>query len=488
MKSLLSIFARNLKIIYRSKLSFLLVILAPILIVLLVGTAFSSNSLNDITVGVYSEGYNELTDDIILGLQENLFTINKIDSSDRCINSVEQGNVHACIIFPPEMSFEGTNESVLMYVDSSRLNLAYTLVNQIDSEITEKGSELGIAMADDLLKVIGDVKNSLPEQKTNMLGIKDNLNSIKSNVDSVAAKTTETQNFLNDALAIIEGTEEPSSELNSVGNKIETAISSLEETSTLSIQSEVDEGKTNTDSNIKELNILIESIDTITSTNAENIVMPIKTAVMSVGEEDSSNWKNMFPTLIAMVILLSGIVLASSLVLTERRAKARFRNFMTPTSHFSFVIATFLTGLFILILQMIIFFTGTYYFTQLSILNNIWNVALVLLLSMSVFLALGMLIGYIFKSDETTILVSISIASLLIFFSNTIVPMESISGVFKYFALYNPLFITDSLLKKIILFSEPLSTMYVDLGILAGAFVGLTLLTILARKLTKRMA
>ena len=56
----------------------------------------------------------------------------------------------------------------------------------------------------------------------------------------------------------------------------------------------------------------------------------------------------------------------------------------------------------------------------------------------------------------------------------------------KYIAIYNPLFITDSLLKKLILFSEPIASMWLDFVILAGMVVVLMLVTIFARKITKR--
>jgi ABC-type polysaccharide/polyol phosphate export permease len=98
-----------------------------------------------------------------------------------------------------------------------------------------------------------------------------------------------------------------------------------------------------------------------------------------------------------------------------------------------------------------------------------------------------MFIGYIFKSEETTILASISIASLLIFFSNAILPVETISGKLRLIANYNPLYVTDSLLKKTILFNSPLYNLineFIILGVVL--FIFLTL-AFIARKMTKRL-
>ncbi len=71
-----------------------------------------------------------------------------------------------------------------------------------------------------------------------------------------------------------------------------------------------------------------------------------------------------------------------------------------------------------------------------------------------------MFIGYSFRSEETSILAAIGVASLLMFFSNTIFPVEAISASLKNIAVYNPLVITDSLLKKMILFDSSLPPLF----------------------------
>ena len=485
-----------MRVISRSKMSSFLVLLAPILIVFLVGTAFSSSSLSNIFIGVSSQEYSTLTRDIIASLESEQMNVEEIETEDLCIEKIKQGTIHLCAIFPPEMSVKGNTESIRIHVDNSRMNLAYILLNKIDSKISLKSSELGIALADDLLRTLEDIRESLPQQKSNISSAVSNIESIDSQADAFSEISMDSLIYkLENAVKQIESIESGLDEIEIDFSSIKSDINSVKtglENSEYEIQGGVTEISKKTKSSkdtlvdvSKKIDILIESISLITTENPESVVMPIKTEVLLISEE-SSNWKHLFPTLTTLIILLSSIVLSSSIILTERRAKSKFRNFMTPTSDISFVLGAYMTSLIVLVFQLVLLFTGTYYITGLNILEYGWGVILVLFLSSSVFITTGMLIGYLFKSDETTILASISVASLFIFFSNAIVPIESIRGTLRYLAIYNPFFITDSLLKKIILFGNPMATFYSDLIILGGIFLVLVIITLFARKMTKR--
>ena len=85
------------------------------------------------------------------------------------------------------------------------------------------------------------------------------------------------------------------------------------------------------------------------------------------------------------------------------------------------------------------------------ILANLHLTLLALLLISTVFILLGMLIGYIFKSEETATLGAISIASIFLFFSNAILPIESLPGYIRKLANFNPFIIGEWIIRKLIL-------------------------------------
>jgi ABC-type multidrug transport system permease subunit len=510
MRSLLSIISRNLKIISRSKLSFLLIVFAPILVVFLVGTAFNSDSLSNINVGVYSLEYSELTEEIITLIEDNQFRVIRMDNEDLCINQVKQGGIHSCIVFPPNLSFEGNTNPVVIHIDNSRVNLAYVLINQIDSMISSKSSEIGVSMADDLLKAVAETRTSLPNQKANIETTISSLDRISVQTSDLDDKSDDAEKAQKNSITNLETALSDLAKLKEKVGSLEGGSSAESDISTIHanilviknslsasgvdfddelrvISSSVSSGKVSAKSASEDIDRLMANISSIISSDAESVVMPIKTEVSAVGKE-SSNWKNLFPTLLALVVLLSSIVLSSSLAITERRAKARFRNFMTPTSDLSFILGSYITSFLIISVQLVLFFVVAFYMTGLNVVGILPLVVLVLFLSISAFSFMGLFLGYLFKSDETSILGSISLASILIVFSNTIIPIETITGHLKYLALYNPLFITDSLLKKIILFGEPINSLVVELLMLTAVLFVFITLSILSRKLTKRWA
>lgn len=484
MRDLLSIITTNLKVISRSKTSTFLVLLAPILIVFLIGTAFNTSSLNDINIGVYSEQYNNLSNSLINNFEDNNFNTNKVNSEQECINSVKKGLNHICVIFPPDMSVEQNSNSIKVHADNSRVNLAYNLINQINSEISEKGSELGIIMTQSILDTLKNVRDSLPNHK-------DNITSVSQNIEKISSKENSTSSQISNLDSAIDELKELESETNN------SEVTSIKE-SLMKINSEIsedinnisslnDENKLKVNQISSDLDNLINEISSVKTYDAKNVVDPIKTEIKFISK-DSTNWEQLFPLLIALIILLSSMVLSSTMVLSERKTKAHFRNFLTPTTNSSFIFGIYITCLILIAVQLIILFLGALYLTGIPLYNIAGRISLIAFLSSSVFIFLGMFIGYAFKSDETTILASISAAALLIFFSNIIFPTETITGPLKYIATFNPLFVTETLLRQAVLFSTTISSMLVDFLILIGGIAVFFTLTLISRKITGRFA
>lgn len=493
MKGFFSIIGRNFRIMSRSKFSTFLVLLAPILIVFLAGTAFSSDSLSNINAGIYSEKYSELTNSVVVNLEENL-NVEKVSSEEKCINSIKEGVFHACIVFPKNLEI-GDNESIKVYTDDSRVNIAHSIINEINSQISERASEEGILMAEMLLNKLQEVRDTLPREKEVLDKSKTDISSIKSEIVNIEGSLSSSMSSINSALSSLDDSLDYLEELNESTSSIESKINSAKDRLDSIDFDSIDEIKNieekserirlDLDSTSREISLLIEEISEVKIETAEEIVLPIQTEIKPISQ-DATNWNHLFPTLLALIVLLSSVFLASILVLGERKARARFRNFITPTSDFSFVAATYVTALLIVFAQLIILFAGANYLTSLEIDFSIWQISVILFFAVTAFIFLGMFVGYVFKSDETTVLASISAAALLIFFSNTILPVETIVGKFKYLAIYNPLFLTDDLLRKVVLFNFSIDLLYHELLIMAIAIFVLFIFAMVFMKLTKR--
>ncbi len=263
--------------------------------------------------------------------------------------------------------------------------------------------------------------------------------------------------------------------------KNEDVIKKLDELKTKlsSLKTDADKLKTN----LEGTNTNLENIDIV---SAEEIVSPIRTEIKPLVSE-SNQLVFMFPYLLILVIMFIGIMLSSALVMMEKTTKALFRNLTTPTKPEYFIGTTYITSLLILLLQIIIILGLSYAFLETQIFTNIGLTALILFLTMTIFILLGMMIGYLTSTQESTTMLSISIGSIFLLLSNLILPIETMSGTIKNLVRFNPYVISSELFKKSLLFQATLRESLQEILILLGFVVGLILVVFVISKLSRAM-
>lgn len=216
----------------------------------------------------------------------------------------------------------------------------------------------------------------------------------------------------------------------------------------------------------KSMNEIEKVINSIEITDPDAIAQPVKTTITPVVAEQSY-LNYLFPTLIALVIMFTALLLAPTLILFERNSPAYFRNAMTPTSDAVFLGSVFATTALLLSVQLIIILAiAGIFFTQ--IMNAFVYAAIALALFMSLCTFIGMTIGYLFNSEETAMLASITLGSLFLFVSDIIIPLESMPASIMAFAQVNPMVIGSDLLRRTLLFDATFGEIGTSLLLLAG--------------------
>ncbi|MEM2916116.1 MAG: ABC transporter permease [Candidatus Woesearchaeota archaeon] len=226
----------------------------------------------------------------------------------------------------------------------------------------------------------------------------------------------------------------------------------------------------------KSFNEIEKVINAIQITDPEAIVQPVQTTILPVVAE-RSYLNYLFPTLIALVMLFTALLLAPTLILFERNSPAYFRNFMTPTSDLVFIGSVFVTTAFLLVIQLVVILAiAGIFFTQ--IFSAFAYAALVLALMIVLYTCLGMIIGYVFNSEETAMLAAIALGSIFLFISDIIIPIESMPAVLMQIAEYNPLVIGIDLLRRTIVFNASFAEIWAGIALLA-LFVAVSVLLVL---------
>lgn len=562
MSKIIKLIKKDIKLLLRSKTSSLIVIFGPLLVMLLVGTAFDNTSRYNINIGVFSQSYSELTDSFINKLTEEKYSVNRFNSELECIESIKHGNTHTCIVFPPDLKIEeGKTAEITFHIDYSKINLVWMVLDSLSSRLRARSTELSMDLTKVLLEKLEQAKSEISNDLAAVSDLKSknsnidarikqiytNTNSIELNLNEIDGNLIEDSNneiYLaiqslgNDTLArlndiesnlnsikskagklgndskvtsILGLVEDSKGEVNGIRYKLSKSINStnsywaeakgqinvlktnLEKITEWinSIESDAELIKQDIASSISQTNNLEtslvnlqSSIGSIRITSAEKITSPITTKIQPVTVE-KTHLNYLFSTLLVLVIMFIALLLATTIVMMERTSPSYFRNFITPTKGHVFIFSIYLTTLLIVMVQLIIILLISGIFFKAALLTNLHNLALSLLLITSTFALFGMLIGYLFNSQETAIICSISFGSLFLLLSNTILPLESMPRYMMQIAKYNPFVISDGLLKKTVLFQQGFAGIWQDLSLLFVYSLVLAILILISQKSAK---
>ena len=218
--------------------------------------------------------------------------------------------------------------------------------------------------------------------------------------------------------------------------------------------------------------------------SAGKIASPLDTKIESVVPQ-KSRINYLFPTLVALIVMFVGLFLASSLEAREKTQKSAFKNMITPTSKLLFIFGNFITNMIVIILQLAVVFAVGMFFFAGQMMNVLLPLSVVLLLMAGLFVFLGMLIGTLFKNEETGVIAALSIGFLLLFFSSTILPVEALPALLKDIAAYNPFYASQFLLSKILLFGSGLYELRYSIFILGGWLLGLFVLVLISKNMIR---
>jgi len=481
MANLWNIVMKNLKLLIRSKTSALVVILGPLLIIFLVGMAFNTSNLYDLRLGIYTSSYSELTNSLVDGLKGD-FLVTELDNQDDCINGVKSSEFNVCAVIPANLQIT-TKDNIIFYVDYSRVNLVYNIISVISDQLTNESTKLSTELTSDLLTRLDNAKVSLVERKTDINSLYANTNQAITDVNNIKKNLDDLQ--LKDSYSTDDNATEAEKDL---AQKLEDVKAAADRSLNIiaTLAASMTQSKDSISSVGNTVDSVINTVSSLSVNQASDIVSPIKTKIEPLTSEEA-HINYLFPTLLILVLMFISILLASTLLINEKATFAYFRNFITPTSGLTFLIGNFLTNWLIAVFEvlLIIIFSAIFLFK-----TNFLVIALLSIMILSVgsvvFILIGMIIGYSFRSSETANLAAISISSIMLFFSNTVLPLEALPTYIKSIVMFNPFVVIESMLKKVILFNANLGDQGWNFLILLSYILLLGLIAYLASESTKR--
>jgi ABC-2 type transport system permease protein len=537
MRSLWLLTKKNIKLLLRAKASALIILFAPLIIVLLLGVSYNTSSLYGLNIGVYAESYTEDVNSFVEVLKQEEFTINTYDTSlEDCSNDVKTGEIHACVSLPESLQVDSNAaKEITFYVDPSRVNIVWMVQEVIKEKFNIKAQELSQELTGGILGKLSEAKTTVNNNNALISAAKDKastatstasstksslgtlnldmptsnytdseINAISTDLKAVETKIDSALNYIKDsnmsssdksklntkleaAQELLSGESNVSTtgistivealqnDLNALKGKVSTAASTVESSASNlnSAVSTLTESIKSLEQVTISLSNLVASLEGQQVTDASTIAAPITTKIETVSEE-STYLSYLFPAILVIVVMFSSLLLGTTLVMMEKTSPAFLRNFFLPVRKASFIISTYLTNLVLILIQIAIILGISLIFLKDS-LHSVPYVALILFVSASMFTFLGMVVGYLFNTEETGVLASFSLGSLFLFLSGVILPLEGLSTLVREISAFNPFVITENLLRSVFIFGTALQDIWFDIVLLVAYTVVLFL-------------
>jgi ABC-type multidrug transport system permease subunit len=128
------------------------------------------------------------------------------------------------------------------------------------------------------------------------------------------------------------------------------------------------------------------------------------------------------------------------------------------------------------------------FFFETAIFGSIWVVLFLVLLISTVFILIGMFVGYIFRTEETANLAAVTLLAVFLLFSSIVVPLESLPVYLKNIAMFNPFVIGEMALRQTMVFQFGLPKLINSLLVLLAYALAVFLLLLLVQKAMRQMA
>lgn len=182
--SSISVIKKDLKVYVRHKKTLLLIFLAPVLIMILIGSVFSGASgegLKDVKLGV--GGGSILGDEIIQELNSSkMFIIVKENTTNPAVieDGVRMGKYSAGIFIP-----ENQTQSMKLFIDNSRVQIA-PVISTVFLTTTEKMSyELTLGFISKLWEHLEEMESELSPLKESVFSINENIGKLNNDTQDV---------------------------------------------------------------------------------------------------------------------------------------------------------------------------------------------------------------------------------------------------------------------------------------------------------------
>lgn len=195
LRALKAAVTKDVKRLLSSQFNAGLLLIGPLLLIGLIGFAFQSDTLNDITIGVHSAD-NNVQEQISSLIDDKDYTAKAYNDTERCKADNKDGKTAACLIFN-----DGSQAvNVDVYLDFSRSQFAAAVLSQVNKIFDEYRAQKLSAYAEELDQGATNLDDQLSTFQTRLGDLQ---RSLKTTKERVSNATNEDLDIANKTLGDI---------------------------------------------------------------------------------------------------------------------------------------------------------------------------------------------------------------------------------------------------------------------------------------------
>src|SRR3989344_3734418 len=226
MKKALAIIGKNFKLLTRSKSSALIIVLGPLLLIMLIGAAFNTANVYGVRIGTYSPSYSALSNSLVDELGKKKFTVQKIESQEACVEGIKRGIIHVCTLFPADLSLKEGGD-IVFYVDNSRMNLVYMVLDALNTVIGTKTKEISTQLTKGILDTIDQIDKEVTDKSSLVNSLATDNEDINNRINTIIKNVQEIDTEFSIALPGLDIFEEMAQNNDSVNEEVRTAVDKI---------------------------------------------------------------------------------------------------------------------------------------------------------------------------------------------------------------------------------------------------------------------
>ncbi len=162
-----------------------------------------------------------------------------------------------------------------------------------------------------------------------------------------------------------------------------------------------------------------------------------------------------FPLLVSIIIVFTSLILSNLFILRQVNRPSYFRELIAPTGDASFLLADYFINCFFIAIQAVVLFIVGVSWVGVPV-GSLWAFVISIFLSASLFIFIGMTLGYLIKSQSLSMLIAIFLVMLLLIISDLLVPTPLISPAMRFFVELNPFVMLSNILKHTLVLERPM--------------------------------